>query len=152
MGDAVVLLCRHLPITKIVSITISGYAARIVAARRPRQPILAVSNDPANARAFNLLSGTQGIYVDIPFSRTSTDHIAVCLEALWQSGDLTDEDVVLVTALGFPKSGNRFNLIQTHRVGDLRDSLQWTRRSQDRSSQQDDKNYSMPMSTFVDLK
>ncbi|MBI4322965.1 MAG: pyruvate kinase [Candidatus Omnitrophica bacterium] len=128
MGEAVALLCRRLPITKIVSITISGYAARLVASQRPRQPILAVSNDVANARTFNLLPGTHGIYLNIPFSRTSTDHIAACLERLWQAGHLTDEDLILVTALSYPKSGNRFNAVQTHRVADLRESLQWTRR------------------------
>ena len=125
MGEAVALLCQRLPITKIVSLTISGYAARLIAAQRPRQPILAVSNDQFSARAFNLLPGTQGVYVDIPFSRTSTDHIAACLEALWRFGHLVDEDLVLVTALGYPKSGNRLNLIQTHHVADLKESLQW---------------------------
>jgi pyruvate kinase len=125
MGEAVAMLCRVLPITKIVPITISGYAARMVANSRPRQPILAVSNLVATARAANLLFGTEGVHVDIPFSTKSTDHIALCLEALWQQGKLLDEDVVLVTSVGYPKSGNRMNMIQTHVVSDLRDSLQW---------------------------
>lgn len=127
MGDAVALLCRHLPITKIVAITISGFAARMVASQRPRQPILAVSNHAANARSFNLLPGTRGLYLDIPFSRTSTDHIARCLEVLWRSGDLVDEDMILVTSVGYPQSGTRMNLIETHHVADLRGSLGWKR-------------------------
>jgi pyruvate kinase len=125
MADAIALVCRQLPVTKIVAITVSGYAARMVAARMPRQPILAVSNDRANARSFNLLLGTEGVYVDIPFSRTSTDHIAQCLKALWQRGKLVDEDMILVTSVGYPRSGNRMNLIQTHYVADLKESLGW---------------------------
>ena len=125
MADAVALVCRRLPVTKIVAITISGYAARIVAMRMPRQPILAVSNNRGNARSFNMLPGTEGVYIDIPFSRTSTDHIAHCLKELWRLGKLTDEDVVLVTSVGYPKSGNRMNLIQTHNVADLKESLGW---------------------------
>jgi pyruvate kinase len=126
IGDAIALVCRRLPVTKIVAVTISGYAARTLAARMPRQPILAVSNDQIAARSFELLPGTEGIHVDIPFVRTSTDHIPKCLEALWRCGKLTDDDLVLVTSVGYPRSGNRMNLIQTHNVADLRESLGWS--------------------------
>ena len=125
MGEAVALLCRLLPITKIVAVTISGYAARVVSSSRPRQPILGVSNKVSTARSMNLLFGTRGIHVDIPFSTTSTDHVAACLEKLWQENELEDEDIVLVTTVGYPRSGNRMNMIQTHLVADLRKSLGW---------------------------
>lgn len=126
MGDAIGLICRRLEITKIVAITISGYAARMLAATMPSQPILAVSNDQVAARSFNLLRGTKGVYVDRQFSRTSLDHIPFCLEKLWQQGELVDEDLILVTALSYPKSGNRMNMIETHKVSDLRDTLGWS--------------------------
>lgn len=125
--DAIALICRRLPVTKIVAVTMAGYAARMLAARMPRQPILAVSNDPLAARSFQLLPGTEGVHVEIPFSRTSTDHIPKCLEALWRRGLLRDEDLVLVTSVGYPNSGNRMNLIETHHVSDLRESLGWSR-------------------------
>ena len=125
VADAVALLSRRMPVTKIVAITVAGFAARMAAASRPRQPILAVSNDPAAARSFNLLPGTEGIYVDVQFSRTSTDHIAECLEILWRRGKVVEEDLVLVTSLSYPKSGNRMNMIQMHSIADLREALQW---------------------------
>ena len=125
MEDAVALICRSLPITKIVAVTISGYAARMTAARRPRQPIIAVSNDPIAARSFNLFWGARGVHVDIPFSKTSTDHVVKCLEELWRRGVLDDDDLILVAALGYPSSGNRMNLLQTHAVSDLRKTLRW---------------------------
>lgn len=125
IAEAVSMLCRRLPVTKIVAITIHGFAARMAAASRPSQPILAVSNDAAAARSFNLLLGTEGVYVDIPYSRTSTDHIAACLEILWRRGKVTDDDLVLVTSLGYPRSGNRMNMIQTHQISDLREALHW---------------------------
>ena len=125
MEDAVALICRSLPITKIVAVTISGYAARMTAARRPRQPIIAVSNDAMAARSFNLFWGARGVHVDVPFSKTSTDHVVKCLEELWRRGILDDDDLILVTALGYPRSGNRMNLLQTHAVSDLRKSLGW---------------------------
>jgi pyruvate kinase len=127
VGEAIAMMCRRLPITKIVAITISGYAARMVAAGRPRQPILAVSNDPERIRSLNLLYGTDAVFLPIVFSRTSTDHVAECLKALWLEERLADDDLVLVTSVGYPKSGTRMNLIQTHAIADLRDSLGWTR-------------------------
>lgn len=127
IGDAIALICRRMGVTKIVAITVSGYAARMIAARMPRQPILAVSNDAAAARAFNLNRGTTGFFVDVPFSRTAMDHVPRCLEALWRHGAIVDEDLILVTAVGYPRSGNRMNLIEMHRGGDLVETFGWTR-------------------------
>lgn len=125
MSEAIALLCRRLPISKIVAVTRTGFAARTVAAGQPRQPILAVSDDRAAARSFNLYPGTEGVHVDIPFQRTSTDHIARCLQELWRRGKLVNRDMILVTAVGYPGSGKRMNLIQTHTVGDLARALDW---------------------------
>jgi len=124
--NAISLISRSLPITKIVAITRSGYAAQMIAVHQVRQPILAVSDDMGAARGFNLLPGVEGIGVAIPFLRTSTDHIIACIEFLWKTGKLSDDDVILVTAVGYPRSGNRMNLIQTHHVRDLRETLGWT--------------------------
>lgn len=125
--DAIAMICRELPVDKIIAVTLSGYAAEKIASREPRQPILAVSNDAQTARAANLLPGTEGVYVDVPFHRTSTDHLVSCLEALWRMDKITEDELVLVTAVGYPRSGNRMNLIQTHVVGDIVHTLGWTR-------------------------
>ena len=125
-AEAIGFLARRLPITKIVAVTKKGYAPRVIAARQPRQPILAVSNDPMAARSFNLLPGTEGVWCDVPFSRTSTDHIVQCLEVLWRQGRIVPEDLILVCALAYPRSGNRMNLLQTHQVADLITALGWT--------------------------
>jgi pyruvate kinase len=125
MSSAIAEICRGLPITKIVTVTRSGYAARTIAARRPRQPILAVSDDPIAARSFQLYPGTEGIHVDIPFSRTSTDHIAACLHELWRRKKIGGDDMILVSAVAYPKSGNRMNILQTHQVADLAATLGW---------------------------
>jgi len=125
--DAIAMICRSLKITKIVTVTISGYAARMVAARRPRQPIIAVGNDRMAARSFNILPGTEGVFVDVPFSRTSTDHLVQCLKELWIRDKLSSDDLVLLTAVGYPRAGNRMNIIQTHYVRDLKVTLNWTK-------------------------
>jgi pyruvate kinase len=125
MAQAIALICRSLPITKIVALTRSGYAARTISALRPRQPIIAVSDDAMAARSFNLMGGTRGIHIAEPFSKTSTDYLPRCLKKLWQDGLIEGGDLILVTAVTYPKSGNRMNLIETHRVRDLAETLGW---------------------------
>jgi pyruvate kinase len=127
MASAATLICRELPITKIVVFTRTGYAARLIAARRPRQPILAVSNDAMAARSFNLIAGASGHHVSAQFSRTTTDHIAAGLEELWRAGRIAQDDVILVSGRSYPRAGNRMNAIQVHHVGDLAETLGWKR-------------------------
>jgi pyruvate kinase len=67
----------------------------------------------------------KGVHVDIEFSRRSSDHIAECLHQLWMKGDISQDDMILVTAVGYPNSGNRMNLLQTHAVSDLVEGLGW---------------------------
>lgn len=92
-----------------------------------RQAILAISNDRASAHSFNLPPGVEGVFVDILFRRNSTDNIVSYMEALWCSNRLTDDNLILVTAVGCPRSGNRTNLLQTHEVADLVETLGWVR-------------------------
>jgi pyruvate kinase len=125
MRHAISSIISETYITKIVAITISGYAARVVASARPKQPVIAITNDPRTARRANLYAGTTPFLVDIPFHKNSTDHIGRCLELAWRAGRLELDDVVLVTSVAYPASGNRMNIIQTHRVSDLVTSIGW---------------------------
>lgn len=123
--DAAALVCRELPITKIIAITKSGYAARMVAARNPTQEILAVVDNYETARALNLVVGTTGVFVDVHFPKDGLGHVDKCLEQLWSLGHIDQDDIVLVTMVTFPKSGNRMNMIATYLVSDLIESLGW---------------------------
>ena len=119
VGNVIPSLCRALPIDRIVAITRSGFAARMIARHRPRQPILAVSDDAVAARSFNLIAGTTGVVSDVPFRRDSGDHIARVLVQLHQRGLLAAEDMVLVVGLSYPGKQTRMNTIQIHRIGDV---------------------------------
>ena len=125
IGEAIALICRRLDITKIVAVTQGGFAARMTAIQMPRQSIIGVTNSEETARRLNLYPGTEGVCVDVTFSRTNMDHVPTCLHRLWTMGMIKDEDLILVTALGYPRSGNRMNLIETHLVADLREALGW---------------------------
>ncbi len=119
LGDAITSICQSLPITKIVAVTISGYAARVISMKNFHQPLLALSNDVMAAKGCNLFLGTQGVFVDIPFSKININHVPECLFILWRRELIDLDDMLLVTAVAYPKSGNRMTLIQTHNVRDL---------------------------------
>ena len=125
MAQAVAHLCKNTPITKVVAITKSGFAARALSLLQISQPIIAVSDNVENARTFNLFPGTKGVFVDIAFSKKNTDHIILCLKRLWKINILNVNDIVVVIGLSYPKSGNRFNHIQLHSINDLIDILGW---------------------------
>ena len=125
IGESISVICNSLPITKVIVITVTGFAARIVSSQRIKQPILAMSNDLSNSRSFNMLSGTKGIYINMRFKRNSLDHVADCLKHLWKIKEIKDQDLILVTTVGYPYSGQRMNMIQTHKVTNLRKLFNW---------------------------
>ena len=125
IADAIEIICKESPITKIVAITRSGFAAKTLATRNLIQPILAVSDDRLAAKSFNLFPGVEGIFFSEKFPKDSLDHVAGILKYLRNAGKLSDDDLILVTAVGYPHSGNRMNMIQTHLISDLVDTLGW---------------------------
>lgn len=117
--DAVAMILESTQVDKVVAITRSGYAARMLSARNVGQLILAVSDDPMMARSFNLFSGVRGIYFDTPFPRGSADHIKSIICFLHQENILKSDETVLVTGVIYPKTGVRMNAIQLHKVIDV---------------------------------
>lgn len=127
MEDAIALILRSLPVTKVVAITRGGYAARMLSARSVAQPILAISDDQEMTRSFNLYAGVEGVYVDVPFPRGSADHVKACLRRLYELEKVHGDDLILVTGVVYPRSGTRMNLIQIHQIADLVEEFGWKR-------------------------
>ena len=125
MANTIKYLSYSLPITKIVAITISGHAARIISSQMLPQPIIAVSNHKNVARCFNIYSGTTGVYLKTKFYKDSLKHIPICLNFLWKNKYIMKKDMILLIALGYPGSGRRMNTLQTHYVKDLIKNFSW---------------------------
>ena len=125
MANAIKYLSYSLAITKIVAVTISGYAARVVASQMLPQPIIAISNDKNIARSFNIYSGTTGVHLKTKFYRDSLKHLPICLNFLWKNKYITGNDMLLLIALGYPGKGRRMNILQTHYVKDLIKNFSW---------------------------
>lgn len=125
MADAIEGICQESSITKIVAITRSGYAARTLSNRNLSQPILAVTDDSFAVKSFNLFPGVEGILHSKAFPKDNLNHVIEIIKMLREKGKLIDDDMILVTAVGYPNSGNRMNMIQTHLVRDLAIALDW---------------------------
>jgi pyruvate kinase len=117
--DAIALILRSLPVTKVVAITYTGYAARMLSARAVAQPILAVTTSETMARALNLCAGVESIYLDASFPRGSADHVLSCIRQLHELGKLDYHDLILVAGALYPRSGTRMNSVQLHKISDL---------------------------------
>jgi len=125
IGDAIEVICKESSVTKIVAITRSGFAAKALSTRNLSQPILAISDDQIAAKSFNFFPGVKGVFYPEQFPKDSLDHVIKILGFLRENNELSDEDLILVTAVGYPNSGSRMNMIQTHLVKDLAKTLQW---------------------------
>jgi len=125
IGDAIEVICKESSITKIIAITRSGFAAKTLSTRNLAQPIFAVSDDAMAAKSFNFFPGVKGIFYPEKFPRDSLDHVIHILKYLKDEEYISENDLILVTAVGYPNSGNRMNMIQTHAVSDLVQTLKW---------------------------
>ena len=122
---AIPALCRSLPITKIIAITRSGYAARMISTHRLSQPILAVSDDRIAAKSFNLFAGVKGIFSEQKFSKTDVDHIIDVIKMLYRDGEIDYRYLVLVAGISYPTPGQRMNTIQIHSINNLIQLFKW---------------------------
>ncbi len=124
-SKAAIEVCKNLPIDKIIVITKTGFAARLLSTHNLKQNVYAVTDCEYAARSFNLIRGTEGIYLNINFFQKSTDHIINTLNKLYKIKKINNNDLILVVAVGYPKKGNKMNLIQIHRVSDLVETFKW---------------------------
>jgi pyruvate kinase len=124
-AKAISLICESAAINKVIAVTRSGFAARSLSSLAINCPIIAVSDVESNSKSFNIYAGVTGVVFPGEFSTTSVSHVSAVLKYLWQQNIITDDEQILVTALAYPTSGKRMNLIETHLVGDLARSLAW---------------------------
>ena len=124
-ADAIELLCKNTNISKVIAITRTGFAARALSIRNLNIPIISVSDDKDSWRSFNILPGVHGVYYPKRFERKNIDFFKKILKFLFNQKLISIKDKILVTAVAYPSSGNRMNLIQIHEVGDLKKLLGW---------------------------
>jgi pyruvate kinase len=110
------VISRSMPLDKIVTLTRSGYTARMIARFRPTQPIIAVASDEMVKRQLELVFGVTPVYAR--YHEADDIILNACL-VLVDKGLLEEEDFVLFTAGVRTETSHESNLIEIHKVADL---------------------------------
>jgi pyruvate kinase len=114
-------ICQNMPLNKIVTLTRSGYTAKMIARFKVPQPIIAVTSNPMAKRQLELIYGVIPVYIDY---RKETDRILSVVKTLCSMKMLDIEDMVLFTAAFRTKKKHASNLIEIHNIKELLDSKQ----------------------------
>jgi len=114
-------ISQNMPLNKIVTLTRSGYTAKMIARFKVPQQIIAVTSSPIAKRQLEMIYGVIPIYIDY---KKETDRILTVVKKLCFMKMLDIEDMVLFTAAFRTKKKHASNLIEIHQVKELLDSKQ----------------------------
>jgi len=114
-------ICQNMPLNKIITLTRSGYTAKMIARFKVPQPIIAVTSSAIAKRQLELVYNVIPVYIDY---RKETDRILAVVKNLYSKKMLDIEDMVLFTAAFRTKKKHASNIIEIHNVKELLNSKQ----------------------------
>ncbi|HIJ08915.1 TPA: pyruvate kinase, partial [Candidatus Bathyarchaeota archaeon] len=117
ISKAVQRICQTMSIGKVVTLTRSGYTARMIARFKISQPIIAVTSDDRVKRQLELVFGVYPVTVNY---QEQKDHILYVVNCLLSMKLIKDEDTVLFTAGFRTMAKHASNLIEIHKIEELR--------------------------------
>ena len=116
VSKSINLIASSMPLDKIVTLTRSGYTARMIARFRLKQPIIAVTDNQMVKRQMELIYGVEPVFIRYREARDIILNVAKILE---MKRLIRGEDYVLFTAGIRTEKPHESNLIEIHRVSDL---------------------------------
>jgi len=116
ISKAVQRICQEMPIGKVVTLTRSGYTARMISRFKILQPIIAVTPDGIVKRQLELCFGVYPVHIDY---LKEDDRILATANVLRSKGLIRDEDTVLFTAAFRTIKPHSSNLIEIHNIREL---------------------------------
>ncbi len=111
-------ICQNMPLDKIVTLTRSGYTAKLIARFKVPQPIIAVTSERMVKKQLELVYGVYPVHLDY---RQEKDRILAVASTLHSMNLLDDEDTVLFTAAFRTRMKHASNLIEIHQIKELLD-------------------------------
>lgn len=109
-------IASTMPLDKIITMTRTGYTARMIARFKPRQPIIAVTANKMVRNQLALVYGVTAVHHDY---EDKSDPILVVTQQLVADGVLDEDDNVLYTAGIRTAQQHASNLIEIHGVREL---------------------------------
>jgi pyruvate kinase len=117
ISKAVQRICQTMPISKVITLTRSGYTARMIARFKISQPIIAVTPDEKVKKQLELVFGVYPAVIDY---QKQKDHILYVANNLHSMKLISNEDTVLFTAAFRTLTKHSSNLIEIHKIEELR--------------------------------
>lgn len=116
IGLATVEIAEEIGAKAIVTSTLSGQTARLVARFRPRTPIIATTPSEVTQRRLALVWGVRPMLA--PEHETTDEMIRTAARLCVESGSARRGDTVVITA-SIPMTGrSRTNMLHVHAIGD----------------------------------
>lgn len=116
ISKAIQRICQEMPVDKVVTLTRSGYTARMISRFKILQPIIAITPDKRVKRQLELSFGVYPVYIDYI---KENDHILATANKLHSTGLIHDQDTILFTAAFRTSKPHSSNLIEIHSFEEL---------------------------------
>jgi pyruvate kinase len=111
-------ICNNMPLDKVVTLTRSGYTAKMISRFKIRQSIIAVTPEQMVKKQLELAYGVVPVHYDY---RKENDRILAVACTLYAMKLIELEDTVLFTAAFRTKKKHASNLIEIHNIKELLD-------------------------------
>lgn len=111
-------ICQSMPLNKVVTLTRSGYTAKMISRFRIKQPIIAVTSKRMTKKQLELVYGVVPVHYDY---HQEDDRILAVANKLHNMNLLDNEDTVLFTAAFRTHKKHASNLIEIHQIKELLD-------------------------------
>ena len=118
ISRAIQRTCREMPVNKVVTLTRSGYTAKMISRFKITQPIIAVTPDAHVKRQLELAFGVSPVHMDY---REEKDRILAVAKKLHTTGLINEGDTILFTAAFRTSRKHASNLIEIHKLKELKE-------------------------------
>jgi pyruvate kinase len=117
ISKAIQRVCQDMPVNKIITMTISGYTARMIGRFKVAQPIIAVTPKKRVKNRLELVFGVYPVQIDY---RNEKDRIASVAKQLHTMKLVDEEDIALFTSGVRTTVKHSSNSIEIHKIRELR--------------------------------
>jgi pyruvate kinase len=117
VSKAIQRICQDMPVDKIITMTMSGYTAKMIARFKVAQSIIAVTPKKNVKKQLELVFGVYPVQIDY---RNEKDRVASVANQLHSMKLVSDEDIILFTSGVRTKVKHSSNSIEIHKIRELR--------------------------------
>jgi pyruvate kinase len=117
ISKAIQRICQDMPVDKIITMTISGYTARMIARFKVSQPIIAVTPKKRVKKQLELVFGVYPVQIEY---RNEKDRIASVANQLHAMKLVDEADIALFTSGVRTTVKHASNSIEIHKIKELR--------------------------------